>query len=374
MGSPDEILIGWTGTGTERSGRMQQLWPNGSFAEKALYAAQCLTVLPGAESRDDVTRLPFLASLAIADGGFRRGGLRGAQSVIINGATGNLGGAAAMVALARGASRVVVVGRGREALNRLVDLDSRVTAVELSGIRDADAAAVRHASDGGADLVLDVIAHTPTPDPTLACIDALRVRGTAVLVGGVRHDLPIDYQRIQRQQLAIVGSFMFDQATVTELWNLFRSGAPTKVPRPAARYGDAKPGGGCCARGRVGGACWCPAGRCCRAGSRTRRPRYSVRRCAAGTWRASAIADSRPVCVAARAGAVTTRPFGIKDSDLSERTAASPHQPRCCGDGRRRRRAPRPRKRVSGRFRGRCSRSGRAGSAEGRRTGRAGGL
>jgi threonine dehydrogenase-like Zn-dependent dehydrogenase len=65
----------------------------------------------------------------------------------------------------------------------------------------------------------------PTPDPTLACIDALRVRGTAVLVGGVRHDLPIDYQRIQRQQLAIVGSFMFDHATVTELWNLVRSGA-----------------------------------------------------------------------------------------------------------------------------------------------------
>lgn len=224
-GSPDEILIGWTGTGTERSGRMQQLWRNGSFAEKALYPAPCLTVLPGAESWPDVTRLPFLASLAIADGGFRRGGLRGGQTVIINGATGNLGGAAAMVALARGASRVVVVGRRREALNRLVDLDPRVTAVELSGIRDADTAAMRHASDGGADLVLDVIAHTPTPDPTLACIDALRIRGTAVLVGGVRHDLPIDYQRIQRQQLAIVGSFMFDHATVTELWNLVRSGA-----------------------------------------------------------------------------------------------------------------------------------------------------
>jgi hypothetical protein len=92
---------------------------------------------------------------------------------------------------------------------------------------------------------------------------------------------------------------------------------PAKVPRPAARYGGAKPGGGCCARGRVGGACWCPAGRCCRAGSRTRRPRYSVRRCAAGTWRASAIADSRPAWVAARAGAVAVRAFWVKDFDLS---------------------------------------------------------
>jgi alcohol dehydrogenase len=60
--------------------------------------------------------LPFLASLAIADGGWRRGGLRGGQTVIVNVATGNLGGAAVLAALARGAARVVATGRRREAL------------------------------------------------------------------------------------------------------------------------------------------------------------------------------------------------------------------------------------------------------------------
>jgi threonine dehydrogenase-like Zn-dependent dehydrogenase len=73
--------------------------------------------------------------------------------------------------------------------------------------------------------VLDVIAHTPTPDPTLACIDALRLRGTAVIVGGVRHQLALPYQRIQRQQLTITGSFMFEASTALEVWRLVRSGA-----------------------------------------------------------------------------------------------------------------------------------------------------
>src|SRR5205823_754645 len=46
IGSPDEILIGWTGTGTERSARMQQQWRHGSFAEQACYPADCVTPLP----------------------------------------------------------------------------------------------------------------------------------------------------------------------------------------------------------------------------------------------------------------------------------------------------------------------------------------
>jgi alcohol dehydrogenase len=72
--------------------------------------------------------------------------------------------------------------------------------------------------------------HTPTTDLTLACVDALRLRGTAVLVGGVRHDLALPYQRIQRQQLTVTGSFMFDSATALEVWQLVRAGALDLTP------------------------------------------------------------------------------------------------------------------------------------------------
>lgn len=229
-GQTDDILIGWTGNRTDRSQRMQRVWRNGSFAEKALYPASCLTALAGIDAGSDVARLPYLASLAIADGGWRRGGLRGGQTVLVNGATGGLGGAAVLLALARGAARVVAVGRRRQALEHLAGLDHRVIAVETSGDRARDAEAIRYACEDGADLLLDVIAHTPNPDPTLACVDALRPGGTAVLTGGVRHELPIDYQRVQRQQLTITGSFMFNSTTAQEAWQLVRSGAIELTP------------------------------------------------------------------------------------------------------------------------------------------------
>jgi NADPH:quinone reductase-like Zn-dependent oxidoreductase len=88
--SPDEILIAWTGTGSERSLAMQYRWRHGSFAELAQYPARCLTVLPDGV-RFDRTLLPFLASLAIADGGLQRGGFAAGQVVVISGATGQLG-------------------------------------------------------------------------------------------------------------------------------------------------------------------------------------------------------------------------------------------------------------------------------------------
>ena len=224
-GSPDEILIGWTGSSTERSRRMQEVWRNGSFAEKALYPASCVTVLPGAQAWTDLARLPFLASLAIADGGLRRAGMRGGQTVVVNGATGNLGGAGVLLALARGAARVIITGRRRQALEALAAIDPRICPVQFAEDRAGTTSAIRDLTDGGADLLLDVIAHTPTPDPTLACIDALRPRGTATIVGGVRHDLCLPYQRIQREQLTISGSFMFDTQTALEVWTLVRSGA-----------------------------------------------------------------------------------------------------------------------------------------------------
>jgi NADPH:quinone reductase-like Zn-dependent oxidoreductase len=227
--SPDEILIGWTGTGTERSARMQRRWRHGSFAERACYPASCVTPLPGADQWPHPELLPFLASLAIADGGLRRGGLRGGQTVVVNGATGNLGGAGVLAALARGAARVVATGRRAEALTALARLDPRVRPVRMFGERARDAEAVRAETDAGADLLLDVVADTPTTDPTLACVDALRMRGTAVVVGGVRHDLALPYQRIQRHQLTVTGSFMFDAATALEVWQLVRSGALSLV-------------------------------------------------------------------------------------------------------------------------------------------------
>jgi NADPH:quinone reductase-like Zn-dependent oxidoreductase len=232
---PDEILIGWTGSGTERSRRMQHLWPDGSFAQLAHYPARCLTVLPEA-GKWDRKMLPFLASLAIADGGLRRGGLEAGQTVVINGATGQLGGTAILLALAHGAAKVVATGRNEERLKTLAHLDPRIAVHELSSQREKDSQAIIDLANGPVDLVVDYLAHTPTPDPTLAAFDTLRLGGTMVLVGGVRHLLPLPYGQIMRRQLTLRGSFMFDRRGALLTWNKVRSGIINLSPIKAQAF------------------------------------------------------------------------------------------------------------------------------------------
>lgn len=161
-GPSDEILIGWTGMNAGAP-RLQAVWRDGSFAEKALWPAECLTPLPGAEALDPA-RLAFLPYLAISYGGLLRGDLRAGQTLLVTGATGGLGAAAVLVALALGAVRVVALGRDQDALAQLARLDPRrVTSVPLAGRPAEDGARIREAA-GGADLLLDVLGRVRGPE------------------------------------------------------------------------------------------------------------------------------------------------------------------------------------------------------------------
>jgi len=224
-GGGDEILVGWvglggSGAGSERTDRMRAVWHDGVFAERALCAKETLVRLPGAEDHPDLARLSFLPWLCVAASGLRAAGPLTGRDVAVIGATGQLGGAAVLLALAEGAATVTAVGRSREALNRLAELSPRVRTHPLTGDRAADAAGI-----GPVDVALDALGATPTPDATMAAYDSLRVRGTMVLIGGVRRNLTIPYGDVMHRRLTLRGSWMSDDETVTRVWNMIRSGA-----------------------------------------------------------------------------------------------------------------------------------------------------
>ncbi|WP_116201162.1 zinc-binding dehydrogenase [Amycolatopsis circi] len=222
-GDGDEILVGWVGLGgsggSERTDRMREVWRDGAFAEKALCAKETMVKLPGAENCPDPARLAFLPWLCVAAAGLRTASPLAGRDVAIIGATGQMGGAAVMLALAEGAATVTAVGRNKVSLDRLAELSSRVRTHQLTGDRATDAAAI-----GPVDIALDTLGATPTADATMAAYDSLRVRGTLVLVGGVRQDLTIPYGDFMHRRLTLRGSWMSDGETVTRVWNLVRSG------------------------------------------------------------------------------------------------------------------------------------------------------
>lgn len=223
-GDGDEILVGWvglggSGAGSARTDRMRTVWHDGVFAERALCAKETLVRLPGAEHYPDPARLSFLPWLCIAATGLHAAGQLAGRDVAVIGATGQLGGAAVLVALAEGAATVTAVGRNRQALDRLAELGSRVRIHQLTGDRGRDAAGI-----GPVDVALDALGAAPTAEATMAGYDSLRGRGTLVLIGGVRQDLTISYGDLMRRRLTVRGSWMSDERTATTVWNLIRCG------------------------------------------------------------------------------------------------------------------------------------------------------
>ena len=218
---PDGILLGWTGL-AEASSRTQSLWKDGVFAEKALFPADCLTPILASDLSPQ--KLAYLDYLTVAYGGLLKADFRPSQSLVVNGATGGLGSATVLLALAMGAAKVIAVGRNEDQLKALEQLDRRVVSVAVEGDLDSDSEKIKNAANGGANVVIDLLPSLPTPEPTLTAFNALRRGGTAIFVGGVSADIPLPYHKIMVEQLTIRGSFMYPKYAASELIKMVDAG------------------------------------------------------------------------------------------------------------------------------------------------------
>jgi len=202
-----QILLGITSLGAG-SERVQADWPDGTLAEYVLVPASTVTAADGLENIDS-TRLSAVSRFVIPYGGLVRGRLAAGETLVVNGATGAYGGAAVLLALAMGAGRVVAAGRDAEKLRKLTRLAGKaVVAVALSGDQGRDAAALRDAAGGGAEIAFDMVGGAKDPSSTLACLNSLRRGGRLVLMGSMSVDLPISYMQLMINSLEVIGNFM----------------------------------------------------------------------------------------------------------------------------------------------------------------------
>ena len=192
--------------------------------ELAEFPAATLIALDGLEDISS-TRLAVLGKLAVPFGGLRRGRLTAGETVVINGATGYFGSAAVLAALAMGATRVIALGRRAQPLQALAGLGrGRVVPVVLSGDAAQDAASIRAASGGGADLAFDMVGQATDPQATFAALRSLRRGGRLVLMGSMQVDLPIAYQEMMLNNWELIGNFMYTRADYLALVALVASG------------------------------------------------------------------------------------------------------------------------------------------------------
>ena len=222
---PPQILIGLTAMAPMPATlSLQSRWRDGVFAEVAHWPAACVTPLAGLDDKP-ATELIGLAKLIVPFGGLQRSGLRGGQTIIINGATGYFGSGAVMLAVAMGAGRVVAVGRKQAALEALREtFGPRIIPAVVSGEAAHDLPIIRHAAGGGADVALDLLGAAKSTSTTLSSLRALKRGGRLVLMGSAEVPLELSFREMLANDWEVVGQFMYDRTAPGQLAALAAEG------------------------------------------------------------------------------------------------------------------------------------------------------
>jgi len=222
---PPQILIGLTATvTTDAALSLQARWRDGVFAEIAHWPAACVTPLNGLDETP-ATELIGLAKLIVPFGGLQRSGLRGGQTIIVNGATGYFGSGGVMLAAAMGAGRVVAVGRNQAALEGLREaFGPRIIPAVVSGETASDLATIRRAAGGSADVALDLLGSANSTSTTLSTLRALKRGGRLVLMGSAEVPLELSFREMLANDWEVVGQFMYDRTAPGQLARLAAEG------------------------------------------------------------------------------------------------------------------------------------------------------
>jgi alcohol dehydrogenase len=223
--APPQILIGLTAMSTTPAAlALQARWRDGVFAEIAHWPAACVTPLTGLSDRP-ATELIGLAKLIVPFGGLQRAGLRGGDTIIINGATGYFGSGAVMLAVAMGAKRVVAVGRKRTALELLREtFGPRVVPAVVTGDGAKVLVVIRHAAGGAPEVALDLLGNANSTSTTLSCLRALKRGGRLVLMGSADVPLELSFREMLANDWEVVGQFMYDRTAPGQLAALAAEG------------------------------------------------------------------------------------------------------------------------------------------------------
>jgi len=212
---PDAILLGWNALTPER--HLQMKYKDGTWAEYVLVPVENVIPLPKSDYSNE--QWVVIGYMGISYGALLKGGFKAGQVIVVNGATGTLGSSTVLLALAMGASRIIIVGRDESALKSLQQLDpKRVFPVVLSSsmeetTKNIQALAIDadYPKHQGAHLVIDAIGRSKTTDPSIACLRSLKPKGVLVFVGSVVPPIPISFMEVMVKEIEIRGSFMFPQ-------------------------------------------------------------------------------------------------------------------------------------------------------------------
>ncbi|WP_368518634.1 zinc-binding dehydrogenase [Rhizobium sp.] len=224
---PDITLQGWSARG-DGGEKLQEYFRDGPFAERIRIPTE--NAIPiGELDPAEAGRWCAINTLLIAYGGLLAMDFKAGETLLVSGATGNFGSATVAVALAMGARSVIAPGRNEAILDDLKRrFGDRLVPMQLSGNANRDSEAMRRTSPAPIDAVLDFLPPSVPASVARAAIMTVRPYGRAVLMGGVGmlggEDLALPYPWIMRNNIALLGQWMYRPEAVTGMVGLIRGG------------------------------------------------------------------------------------------------------------------------------------------------------
>lgn len=220
--SPQKIL---QGLHCPNGSPLSEAFRHGTFAEKALFPQENLTVIPTSLGRDAV-KFTYINLLLVPYGGLLSGNFQAGETIMILGGTGYFGLGGVAVAIAMGARKVIVPTRSAEKKKMLqVYYGNKVVPVITSGDEGKDTAAFKAAAgEGTIDYVLDLLDPQASLSILRSSLTALRPSGTMILMSGSRSNIELPYYPIMMNNINIKGCFMYPRTAVGKLIGMLDAG------------------------------------------------------------------------------------------------------------------------------------------------------
>jgi NADPH:quinone reductase len=216
LGVEYPCVIRGEGVGRSPDGRRvyfgeRSVLPFGAWAERTLVPAAEVWAVP--DDTDDKTAI----SLGIAATGaivpLENAKIQKGENVLVLGATGTLGQIALQLARRLGAGCVVAAARSAPALESLKARGLADAAVQLGG--SDDVAALKDASNGGFDVVLDLVCGPPL----LSALKATRWGARIMTIGtGAGRQIQLDIADLLFRTLSCIGTGQRPPADRRAIW------------------------------------------------------------------------------------------------------------------------------------------------------------
>ena len=211
---------GYFGFGPDAQ-RVYDMYPYGGFCEFMTAPQAALVKLPDNVSFEQGARFGYIGTVY---GAMRNVDARPGQTMLVDGITGTLGVAAALLGLGMGMTRIFGTGRNRNLLGRVKALAP--DRIEVQALEDGPTDRwVRHHTGGlGVDFAISALGTGAAIETMRQSLHALRRGGKFVNVGAVSEDLPLNMKWLMDEQVQVIGSNWFTPAQGRDLALMAASG------------------------------------------------------------------------------------------------------------------------------------------------------